>query len=63
MGTAPLYDESRAPGVPLALRETARVRETAMAAATYIVRGGADAAAVSCLPRPVEPPTSMIDLL
>jgi hypothetical protein len=32
--------------LPLALRERAGVRETAMAAATYIVWGGADAMAV-----------------
>jgi hypothetical protein len=33
--------------IPLALRERAGVRETVMAAATYILRGGADAMAVS----------------
>jgi hypothetical protein len=34
--------------VSLALGEMAGVRETVMAAATYILRGGADAMAVSC---------------
>jgi hypothetical protein len=34
--------------IPLALGEMAGVRETVMAAATYILRGGADAMAVSC---------------
>jgi hypothetical protein len=34
--------------ISLALRERAGVRETVMAAATYILRGGADAMAVSC---------------
>jgi len=38
--------------VTLALRERAGVRETAMAAATYIFRGGADAMAVSAMPPP-----------
>jgi Flp pilus assembly protein CpaB len=33
--------------ISLALRERAGVRETAMAAATHIVRGGADAMAVT----------------
>jgi hypothetical protein len=33
--------------ISLALREMAGVRETVMAAATYILRGGADAMAVS----------------
>jgi Flp pilus assembly protein CpaB len=33
--------------ISLALRERAGVRETVMAAATYIFRGGADAMAVS----------------
>jgi hypothetical protein len=33
--------------IPLALRERAGVRETVMAAATYIVWGGADAMAVT----------------
>jgi hypothetical protein len=33
--------------IPLALWERAGVRETVMAAATYIVRGGADAMAVT----------------
>jgi hypothetical protein len=33
--------------IPLALGERAGVRETVMAAATYILRGGADAMAVS----------------
>jgi hypothetical protein len=33
--------------ISLALREMAGVRETVMAAATYIFRGGADAMAVS----------------
>jgi len=37
--------------IPLALRERAGVMETVMAAATYIVRGGADAMAVSVLKR------------
>jgi hypothetical protein len=32
--------------IPLALGERAGVRETVMAAATYILRGGADAMAV-----------------
>jgi Flp pilus assembly protein CpaB len=37
----------RALRISLALRERAGVRERATAAATYIIRGGADAMAVS----------------